>query len=62
MIEQYILSTTNTLDTILNKTPESRRHKIGNTYPLADLKAAATLLDILLDDRAADPSVSMAEH
>lgn len=62
MIEQYILSTTNTLDTILNKTPEIRRHKIGNTYPLADLKSAATLLDILLDDRAADPSVSMAEH
>ena len=57
MIEQYILSTTNTLDTILNKTPEIRRHEIGNTCPFADLKAAATLLDILLDDQAADPSV-----
>jgi len=52
----------NTIDTILNKTPEIRRHEIGNTCPFADLKAAATLLDILLDDQAADPSVSMAEH
>ena len=62
MIEQYILSTTNTLDTILNKTPEIRRHEIGNIHPLADLKTDAALPDTLLDDRAADPSASMAEH